>query len=97
MGGFLARDFKRQGDTLKPAPRVYTNVGIPVGAGLVGLRHPKRRNVNSMTREAAVTPLPSGLSGGPMLDTIELIKGKISIVGVLSNRTKARYAARTRT
>lgn len=67
---------------MSPATWIYSNVGVDMGVGRVGLRYPKRRNVNTATGQAAVTPKPTGLSGGPMIDTIELIKGAVRVVGV---------------
>jgi len=86
LGGFLARDFKRDGATLRPAPFIYTNVAISIGAGLVGLRYPKRRNVDTKTSNAVVTSVPSGLSGCPLVDTLELLKGSVRVVGVFTEQ-----------
>jgi hypothetical protein len=87
FAGFLARDFKRNGGILRPAPRAYTNVGLSDRPDLVVLRHPKRRNVDSRTGAAVVSSKPSGLSGGPMLDTVKLISGKVFVVGVFTEQT----------
>lgn len=84
MGGYLCRDFKRSGNTLRPAPRVYTNVAAPAAPGMIGLRHPKRRNVNTSTGVSAVSPTPRGLSGGPMVDSLALLKGAVVLSGVLT-------------
>ncbi|GEM_PF-1958799 len=86
IGGFIARDFRRRGNTLLPAPYIYSSVGVVVDAGLVGLRYPKRRNVDTKTSKAGVTSRPSGLSGCPMVDTIKLIKGTVSVVGVFTDQ-----------
>lgn len=84
MGGYLSRDFKRSGNTLRPAPRVYTNVAVPVAPGMIGLRHPRRRNVNTPTGASAVSPTPRGLSGGPMVDSLALLNGTVVLLGVLT-------------
>jgi len=84
MGGYLSRDFKRSGNTLRPAPRVYTNVAVPAAPGMIGLRHPRRRNVNTSTGASAVSPAPRGLSGGPMVDSLALLKGAVVLLGVLT-------------
>ena len=86
FGGFLARDFKREGGVLRPAPRIYNNVGISIGQNIVGLRHPYRRNKNTLTGTPVVTATPSGLSGGPMIDTFRLFAGVVSIVGVFAEQ-----------
>lgn len=84
VGGYLSRDFQRSGNTLRPAPRVYTNVAVPVAPGMIGLRHPKRRNVNTSTGVSAVSPTPRGLSGGPMVDSLALLKGTVVLLGALT-------------
>ena len=68
--GFLARDLKREAvtGTLRPAPRIYTNVRKDYSSGYVGLRYPKSRNRSSDTEKKVMAPRPSGMSGGPMLD-----------------------------
>lgn len=84
MGGYLCRDFKRSGNTLRPAPRVYTNVAVSAPPGIIGLRYPKRRNVNTSTGVSAVSPTPRGLSGGPMVDSLALLQGAVVLSGVLT-------------
>lgn len=86
MGGYLARDFKREGDVLSPAPRIYTNRSRKLGSGFVGLSYPKRRNIYSDTGAPAVAPKPSGLSGGPIVDTAALMRGRVKIVGVFTEQ-----------
>jgi hypothetical protein len=88
VGGYLARDFKRQDGELRPKPWIYSNVAIPNNADLVSLRYPKRRNVFSRTGKAAVSPIPRGKSGGPMLSTFDLIRGKVSIVGIFTDQSE---------
>jgi hypothetical protein len=88
MGGFLGRDFKRPSPKLRPKPYVYSNVGIAVGEGLLGMRYTHRRNIDTKTGEAAVTPIPAGLSGCPMVDTIELLKNTVSVVGLFTDQDK---------
>ncbi len=84
MAGFLSRDFKRSGNGLHPSPRTYTNVAVPVAPGMVGLRHPKRRNVDTFTGAPVVSPIPRGLSGGPMVDSLALLKGTVVLMGALT-------------
>lgn len=84
MGGYLSRDFKRSENTLRPAPRIYTNVALSAAPGMIGLRHPKRRNVNTSTGASAVSPTPRGLSGGPMVDSLALLKGAVVLLGILT-------------
>lgn len=84
IGGFLSRDFKRSDNTLRPAPRVYTNVAVPAAPGMIGMQYPNRRNVNTSTGALAVSPIPRGLSGGPMVDSLSLLKGAVVPLGVLT-------------
>lgn len=86
IGGYLARNFKRAGHVLRPAPHIYSNRRLGMRQGLVGLRYPKRRNIYTTTGKPAVTSIPSGLSGCPMVDTVKLIHGDISILGVFTSQ-----------
>ncbi|WP_264784713.1 hypothetical protein [Gluconobacter cerinus] len=86
IGGYLARDFKRAGNVLRPAPHIYSNRRLGMRPGLVGLHYPKRRNIYTATGEPAVTSIPSGLSGCPMMDTIKLVSNQISILGVFTSQ-----------
>ncbi len=72
---------------LGPKLFLYTNVGVAVGSGLVGLRYTHRRNINTTSGLSSVTPVPSGLSGCPMVDTVGLIRGEVRIVGVLTEQS----------
>ena len=85
--GFLARDLKREAvtGTLRPAPRIYTNVRKDYSSGYVGLRYPKSRNRSSDTEKKVMAPRPSGMSGGPMLDGDKLANGQISVIGVFTD------------
>jgi len=84
MGGYLCRDFKRSGNTLRPAPRVYTNLAVPTPLGMIGMLHPKRRNINTYSGASAVSPTPRGLSGGPMVDSLALLAGAVVLLGALT-------------
>ena len=84
MGGYLCRDFKRSGNTLRPAPRVYTNLAVPTPQGMIGMRHPKRRNINTYSGASVVSPIPRGLSGGPMVDSLALLAGAVVLLGTLT-------------
>ena len=86
--GYLARDFKRERRTgmLRPAPWIYTNAAADMPSGYIGLRYPKSRNRNTDTGKKVMAPRPSGLSGGPMLDSMMLMKGQVSVVGVFTEK-----------
>ena len=87
MGGFLAREFKRNGNCLKPKPWIYTNKFAKYDNGIVSFLYPKRHNVESETGEAIVSSKPRGLSGGPMLNTVSLLMGKVEIIGVFTEQS----------
>jgi hypothetical protein len=93
--GFLARDFKRDAKTgtLRPAPRAYTNSRREAGDGYIGIRYPKSRNRDTESGMKVMVPIPSGLSGGPMLDSARLADGNISIIGVFTDHLKERGIA----
>lgn len=94
--GFLARDFRCDAatGTLRPAPRTYTNSGHEFGQGYVGIRYPKSRNRSTDTGMKVMVPRPSGLSGGPMLDSDRLADGQVSVIGVFTEYHQERGAAR---
>ena len=87
IGGYLARDFKRSqvDGVLRPSPLVYSNITTKMPCGKIGLKYPKRHNVTD-EGEAVFNPIPRGLSGGPMLDTVALLKGSVLIVGVFTDQ-----------
>lgn len=88
IGGYLARDFKRNGSVLKPAVRIHTDIRLSAskGQGLVALRYTKRRNKNSYSRvRLQAAPVPSGLSGGPMLDSFSLLTCEPKIIGTFTD------------
>lgn len=87
IGGFLSRDFKRHDDHLKPKPWIYSNKCAGNDNGIVSLLYPKRHNIASETGEAAFNSIPRGLSGGPMLDTVSLLRGIVEIVGIFTEQS----------
>jgi hypothetical protein len=85
--GFLGRDFERDlAKGLFPAPWLfhYRRVRKRPGQGYVGILYHKSRNRDATTGELVQSPIPRGVSGGPMLDTMKLSKGKVEIVGVFT-------------
>ena len=87
IGGFLARDFKRDGGVLQPKPWIYSNKSVRDENGMVGLLYPKRHNVESNTGDAIFNSIPRGLSGGPMLNTVNLLNANVAIVGVFTEQS----------
>ncbi|MDF1687887.1 MAG: hypothetical protein P1U50_13950 [Parvibaculaceae bacterium] len=86
IGGYLARDFKRADATLQPKPYIFTNLSAEVSGGLVGLQY-RRSKVKSTNRKLPQTaPIPRGLSGGPMLNSLRLVQGHVSLVGVFTEQ-----------
>jgi hypothetical protein len=84
--GYLVRDFKREAKAgvLRPAPRIYTNVRRDWQAGYVGLRYPRAKNRETDTGMKTHAPIPSGLSGCPMMDGEMLAAGQVRILGVFT-------------
>lgn len=91
--GYLARDFRRHQGTLEPKPYAYSNYSIAMPRGFIGLRHPKRRNRDPLTRRLVMIPTPRGLSGGPMLDSACLAIGKLSVVGIFTDKPEGKGVA----
>lgn len=87
FGGFLSRDFKRQGDVLSSKPYVFSGVSEEVPCGLIGLQY-QRSNVRSSGNEMRQTaPQPRGLSGGPMSSSSKLALGQVGVVGVFTEQS----------
>ncbi len=93
--GFLARDFRRDATSavLRPAPYIYTNFRRDLGTGYIGLRYPKSRNRSTDSGKKVMAPRPSGMSGGPMLDSDKLANGELSIIGVFTDYCRERGMA----
>ena len=85
--GYLSRDFKRPGDQLKPQPLIHIDKFVGRKNGILSILYTKRRNVDSDTGERKVSPKPKGLSGGPMLNSVSLLKGTVEIVGVFTEQS----------
>jgi hypothetical protein len=95
--GFLARDFKRElsKDIFSSAPWLFHYKRAPKrpGQGYVGILFHKSRNRDATTGELVQSPIPWGVSGGPMLDTMKLSEGKVEIVGVFTTYEQDRGLA----
>lgn len=86
IGGYLARDFRRGHGCLMPAPWIHTDQRVPVAQDLVGLRYTSKV-VRQGNGKRVRPPSPSGLSGGPMIDAVQLALGGISVVGVFTEQS----------
>lgn len=87
--GYLARDFNINAnkEQLLPKPFMYSNKVVSNTAGIVVFEYPRKGNISSSTNEPILfTPIPSGLSGCPILDTDQAAKGVINIVGVFTDK-----------
>lgn len=95
IAGYLARDFKRStaDGVLRPAPFLYSNLAADAGEGHAGLRYPRNRNKNTTSGERSTVPVPSGLSGGAMLDSEALMAGDVRIVGLFTDYANQRGMA----
>jgi len=83
--GYLSRDFKRDGETLRPAPRLYTDKIVDYEEGYVAISYPKNRAKKTDTGERVMTAIPRGMSGCPILNSTGLYKGEIEIAGVFTD------------
>jgi hypothetical protein len=95
IAGYLARDFKRSTaeGVLRPAPFLYSNVAADAGDGYVGLRYPRKRNRNAVSGVRSTVPVPTGISGGAMLDSDALKAGEVRIVGLFTEYPNERGLA----
>jgi hypothetical protein len=86
--GFLSRDFKRNAaaNTTFPKPWVITNaVGNP-SARWIEMKYPRSRFRDAQSKLVVTAPIPAGISGSPMLDSLELFWGKVRILGVFTEQ-----------
>ena len=86
--GFLANKFNRNKTALKPTPFIYTNVSKSSEMAIACVRYTRRKNIDTLSGKPAFSPLPRGLSGGPMLDTEALFTGMVRVVGVLTEQSE---------
>jgi hypothetical protein len=88
IGGYLARNFNRHGVGLAPAPLVHTDQRLNLSAqpNRVAVRYTTRRNRNSFSGvRIQAAPVPKGLSGGPMVDTLSLFGPRPTVIGVFTD------------
>ena len=81
---------------LSPAPYLlHFKRSKKPGRGYVGLLYQKRRITDPTTGAPvfAQSPIPRGVSGGPMLDTVKLGEGVVAIIGVFTAYKKDRGLA----
>lgn len=83
--GYLARDFRRGGQALRPKPFLYTDRSVPAGSGLIGIAYAKNRARSTNSGLRVMTPTPRGISGGPMVDTASLLLGRVEVRGVFTD------------
>lgn len=83
--GFLARDFKREGEELNPSLRIYTNRAVNYESGYMAISYEKHKAKDTYTDQVVMTPIPRGMSGCPMLNSLELLKGNIQVAGVFTD------------
>jgi hypothetical protein len=80
--GFLHRDFHRHQVILMPGPWAIAETEVPSPPGYITMRYERSNVVNAATGQRTTGPIPSGLSGGPMLDVAALYRGYVSVRGV---------------
>lgn len=85
--GYLARDFKRNisQEILSPAPFCYTNKKTTYRDGYLAFLSPKHKNRDSNNAQIVMAPIPSGLSGCPIFDSIEAFRGNILVSGIFTD------------
>lgn len=87
IAGFLARDFKVDASSgqLSPKPRVFTGKMKQTGHGYEGISFIRGRMRDTQSGDRTRAPIPSGLSGGAMLDADRLAAGEINVVGIFTD------------
>ncbi|MER9414054.1 trypsin-like peptidase domain-containing protein [Mesorhizobium sp. M0589] len=83
--GYLARDHRRSllDSTLRPKPFCHTDVAVDVGPELVGVKY-QNRVIATKSGQRELSPIPLGLSGGPMLDASALVLNQVKVCGVFT-------------
>lgn len=86
IGGFLSRDFKRSRskEILAPKPYIYTGRRLAPEGNLVKVEYLNRATTTA-TGKNELAPVPRGLSGTFMLSTIDLILGKLKVLGIFTD------------
>ncbi|MBX9803331.1 MAG: hypothetical protein K2Y04_11280 [Caulobacteraceae bacterium] len=84
--GFLSRDFRRTlagSGILRPKPFIFQQPGNEVDGGFLTFRFP-RKGVLTRSQTPAMSPLPRGLSGSPIIDSLALARGMVGLAGVFT-------------
>lgn len=89
VGGFLSSRYRRhlQQGLLRPKPYVYTNVRSPAEPLHIALKYTSKKNASLRSAGPIRAPIPRGISGAPILDTLALAQGIPIIVGLLTDQT----------
>lgn len=84
--GYLARDFRRSetDSTLLLRPHIYSSKLLHIDEDVVRMRYSRSKSVGTGSGSREHAPVPSGLSGSPMLDTNALQRGEIKVLGVFT-------------
>lgn len=87
FGGFLVRDFRRNSGTLRPQPLMHTAKVARVSNGLVCVEYHNKKVFSQTINKRTKAPIPRGLSGGPMFNTVKLVQGEIDLLGVFTEQS----------
>lgn len=84
--GYLARDFRRSeaDSTLLLRPHIYSSKLLHIDEDVVRMHYSRSKSIGTGSGSREHAPVPSGLSGGPMLDTNALRRGQIRILGIFT-------------
>lgn len=93
--GYLGRDFEASiaSSTLMPAPWTYTNPRDSYKDGFVAMKFDRKKFKSNVGSNQETAPIPSGLSGCPMLDAKSLYEDKISVIGIFTNQSDVKKIA----
>jgi len=86
--GYLARDFHRSaaGGMLRPQPFAFTNRSTGLRNGRLAMEYPHHRVVGTFSGRKVQAPIPQGLSGGPILDTLGLLQRRLILLGIFTEQ-----------
>ncbi|MFN7110239.1 MAG: trypsin-like peptidase domain-containing protein [Brevundimonas sp.] len=85
--GFLSRDFRRTRTgpgVLRPKPFIFQQPGNKVDDGFLKFEFPRKGRL-TRSQKPAMSPIPRGLSGSPILDSLALVKGMVGVAGVFTD------------
>lgn len=85
VAGYLARDFKKDGEILRPSPRTYSGK-FATKESYIALHYQRGKVKEEGSDQIIRGPILRGLSGGPIINTELLCQNTLSLCGIFIER-----------